>query len=122
MSSRKLFGMALAVTGMIAYGYFVSRENSPSKSTSSKMLGAIAKNGIVAATGRGRGDIDMLELGKGTKIDGETFNEVDGVMQWNENDGRDAAAQVPLLRNVSRDTNWAGDSVMVVSVGRDGQQ
>jgi hypothetical protein len=108
MSGRKAAGMAVAVGGMVGYGYCVSGSSSASSSSSSNASRKISKPGGISGAA---GAADAMELGK-QQQGGSTSTETAG--------GDEEAAQaesLPLLRNVSRDhAGWAGESVVVLAV------
>lgn len=98
MSARKLLGMAVAVAGMIAYGYFVNGPTPPAAKARTSKTGA---NGDATAN-----IADALESGK---------NLNPGVTSEDTAYGADDD-QTPLLRNVSKDNSWASQHVVVMQV------
>jgi hypothetical protein len=117
MSSRKAAGMAVAVSGMIAYGYCVSASSSSSSSSSSASR-KTSKPGTAASAA------DALELGQhkggGGSRGGLSAAAAAAAVGGTHDDEEAAQESLPLLRNVSREhAGWAGESVMVVAVQRD---
>lgn len=80
---------------MIAYGYFVNGPATPAKSR-------MSKSGPIH---HGAAEADALEAGK-TSAAGP----------GGKHNGDSDEDHVPLLRNVSKESDWAGQNVVVMQV------
>jgi hypothetical protein len=123
MSARKAAGMAVAVSGMIAYGYCVSASSSSASSSSASRKTSKPGTAGTSATS-GAGNSDAMELGQKTaggmlKDGGGSRGAMNAAAAGG--DVEEGQESLPLLQNVSREhAGWAGESVMVVSVQQQG--
>ncbi|KAF8060365.1 URGT2 [Scenedesmus sp. PABB004] len=108
MPLRKALGMAVAVAGMVGYGYFVSAATTPPPPGAA---GAAPPPGAKA----GRPGAKVSKPGDGG---GARPGDGDGDLEAGRDRGGAGGEAAPLLRNVSGGSQWAGDNVMVVEVAR----
>lgn len=114
MSLRKAAGMAVAVAGMIAYGYCVSASSSSSSSTSSASRKTSKPGGGAAGA---------MELGQQQGGGSSSSSNREAGVAAAAGGDEEAGESLPLLRNVSREhAGWAGESVVVVAVGQEQQE
>jgi hypothetical protein len=115
MNARKAAGMAVAVSGMVAYGYCVSASSSAGSSSSASRKTS-KPGGEPGAAASGANDSNAMEMLKGGGSKGAMAAAAAAGVDVEE--GQEA---MPLLQNVSSEhAGWAGESVMVVSVQQQG--